>query len=390
MEKEIRQIKNRRDRINKSSRRTPLLEGQRRKDPLSGLTRALLKILMKKVKQLMASDQLETGYQEDLWIERPEWVILTKQMQDNKIAQDTLKHILGFKLYADPEKEGSGAWNPSEKQIAINLGHFLGLRPQELEHARTWMSETLRHEIQHALQDVTRRLEGYNKGEGPFEYLNEPREIEAFAADIAYRAYNKGIPADFLLRRHLQKLIDHPQYDQLYRKYSQAILRLMQKSPSRSKRKRKKDQKQKKARAQIEGTLREEILIEGQIRDYLAQSIRKLKGREKSFAKRLHRRVGTDGLLDLADDLAAGNRPATKLVLKELFLWMGVPIGGALAAHAMGLPWATGLLLKSAAWLTLVQMLQQEAEAKKDTTESSDDTTETGDPEPEQSDSVSG
>lgn len=124
------------------------------------------------------------------------------------------------------------------------------------------------------------------------------------------------------------------------------------------------------------------VLTEGQIRDYLVRGIRKLKGNEESFAQRLHRRVGTDGLLDLADDLAVGNRPATKLVLKELFLWLGIPIAGALASHAMGLPWATGLLFKSAAWLTLVQVLHQTAENKKDTPEDPEDATETSDPEP--------
>lgn len=122
----------------------------------------------------------------------------------------------------------------------------------------------------------------------------------------------------------------------------------------------------------------DDVLTEGRVREIIQHGLQKLKGQEESFVQKLHTNIGTQGLLDLADDLANGDRPATKYVLKELLLWVGVPIAGAMAAHAMGLPWTTGVLLKSAVWLGMVQVLQATAKSKESTSEKQGDTKEPG------------
>jgi len=100
------------------------------------------------------------------------------------------------------------------------------------------------------------------------------------------------------------------------------------------------------------------VLSESKLQDFMKRNLEKMRGKEESFLRKIHANVGTEGLLDMAVEVLSGTSPERSKIAKETLLWLGVPAAGGVAAHAMGLPIAMGLLFKSAVWITIIQLLR--------------------------------
>jgi len=200
-----------------SSRQRRLLEGRRRKDKLSGLTNILTKLIMPAVRELLKSD-IPSDLSKDIAIDKK----MVKKVVQNRTAKRLADFISGIELFYEPDG-GAGGWNADDRFIGINLAP---IGSKVTEYGRQSLSYVIRHEIEHALDQMELRLfkDGPSAGkdlDSRYQYYSSPSEMAAVVQELVRNHYYTHVPIEDLIENDpgLSSLKEHPHYSDLIQRY---------------------------------------------------------------------------------------------------------------------------------------------------------------------------